>query len=68
LDKYDEELNGTKKKSFKLGDRGVYDVSDEKYIERLNEEYKSRAIKLDLTDFKVTNDYYTPEELVSTLF
>lgn len=64
MDKYDEELNGEKKKSFKLGAKGTYDMSDEKFIQQLNEDYKSRAIKLEIADLKVTNDYFTPEEMV----
>ncbi len=31
LEKYNEELNGTEKKSFKLGAKGMYDASDERF-------------------------------------
>ncbi len=62
LDKYDEELDGEKKKSFKLGSGGVYDSSMDKFIEKQNEEFKSKAIKLDMNDFKLAKDYLTLEE------
>jgi len=69
LDKYNEELDGIRKKSFKLGKQGEYDGSDSKFIERLNEEHKARAVKLDiLNELKLANDYFTPQELVSLNF
>lgn len=64
LNKYDEELDGETKKSFKLGARGVYDTSDENFIKKLDQEHKSRAIKLDiLNDLKAASDYMTTEEM-----
>lgn len=42
----------------------MYDASDENFIAKLNEAHKSKAIKLDMSDLKMTNDYYTTEELV----
>ena len=66
LDKYNEELDGIQKKSFKLGKQGEYDASDAKFIERLNQEHKDRAIKLDvLNELKFATDYFTPQEVVS---
>lgn len=64
LDKYNEELQGEKKKSFKLGSKGTYDASDDKYIQRLNEEHKARAIKIEaLNELKLATDYMTPQEM-----
>lgn len=64
LDKYNEELQGEKKKSFKLGSKGKYDASDDKYIQRLNEEHKARAIKIEaLNELKLATDYMTPQEM-----
>ena len=69
MDKYNEELDGIRKKSFKLGKQGEYDTSDSNLIARLNEEHKSRAVKLDiLNEIKIANDYFTPQELVSRIF
>ena len=66
MDKYNEELDGIQKKSFKLGKQGVYDASDSKFIERLNQEHKARAVKLDvLSELKFETDYFTPQEVVS---
>jgi hypothetical protein len=43
---------------------GTYDASDEKFIERLNQEHKSRAVKLDiLNELKLTSDYLTQQEM-----
>ena len=64
LDKYTEELDGERKKSFRLDKMGVYDASDSKFIERLNQEHKARAIKLDaLNELKHATDYFTPQEM-----
>lgn len=64
LDKYNEELNGEKKKSFKLGVRGQYDASDDRFIEKLNQEHKARAIKIDaLNELKFATDYMTQQEM-----
>jgi U4/U6.U5 tri-snRNP-associated protein 1 len=64
LDKYTEELDGERKKSFRLDKKGVYDASDSKFIERLNQEHKARAVKLDaLNELKHATDYFTPQEM-----
>ncbi|CAF0842740.1 unnamed protein product [Brachionus calyciflorus] len=64
LTKYDEELNGEEKKSFRLGAKGVYDASDDKFIKKLDDEHKARAIKLDiLTELKEASDYMTTQEM-----
>jgi len=93
LDKYNEELNGEKKKSFKLGTnhdlnektliliyhnsylnlkkgtRGQYDASDDRFIEKLNQEHKARAIKIDaLNELKFATDYMTQQEMVCLFF
>ena len=47
-----------------MGSRGVYDTSDDKFIERLNEEHKSRAIKIEaLNELKLATDYMTQQEM-----
>jgi hypothetical protein len=66
LDKYNEELNGEKKKSFKLGAHGAYDASDDKFIERLNQEHKAKAIRIDaLNELKLATDFMTQQEMVN---
>lgn len=42
----------------------MYDTSMEKFIEQQNEEFKSKAIRLDVNNFKVAKDYLTQEEQV----
>ncbi len=64
LDKYNEELEGERKKSFRLGARGTYDSSDAKFIAKLNEEHKARAIRLgDMHELTVAKDYFTSQEM-----
>lgn len=65
LGKYDEEMEGEKKKSFRLGARGEFDASDAMFINKLNEEHKARALNLDLKEFNVASDYFTQSEMVS---
>ena len=64
LDKYNEELNGEVKKSFRLGDSGTYDASDEKFLQRLEDEHKAKAIRIGaLNELKAETDYFTQTEL-----
>lgn len=64
LDKYNEELNGEVKKSFKLDAKGTYDASDQKFLQKLDEEHRAKAIRIDaLNELKAETDYYTPTEL-----
>ena len=64
LDKYDEELNGEQKKSFRLGAKGMYDASDDKLIKKLEDEHKTKAIKLDfMNEIREASDYMTAQEM-----
>jgi U4/U6.U5 tri-snRNP-associated protein 1 len=67
LDKYDEEIDGEKKRSFRLGTNGVYDGGADKFIEEQNNLLKSKEIKLDIGAFKIATDYLTKEEQVCNL-
>ena len=59
-------MNGETKKSFKLGAEGEYDASDQKFLEKLDQEHKAKAIRLDaLNELKAETDYFTQAELVS---
>jgi len=62
LDKYDSEIDGEKKRSFKLGSMGEYDTSMDRFIESQNEEFKKRAIRLTLDELKPSSDYLSKEE------
>ncbi len=64
MDKYDEEIDGEMKKSFRLGSNGVYDANIDKFIDEQNDRIKSKEVKLDMGIFKVANDYLTKEEQV----
>jgi U4/U6.U5 tri-snRNP-associated protein 1 len=64
LDKYNEELEGEKKKSFRLGAKGMYDASDAKMIAKMNEDFKAKAVRLgDMAELELAKDYYTSAEM-----
>ena len=51
------------------GTRGQYDASDDRFIEKLNQEHKARAIKIDaLNELKFATDYMTQQEMVWLFF
>ncbi|GMT12476.1 hypothetical protein PFISCL1PPCAC_3773, partial [Pristionchus fissidentatus] len=68
LAKYDEELEGEKKSTFRLNDKGEVDVAGEE------EEARARArmemagktlVSLEMDKFKVASEFYTQEEMIS---
>uniref|UniRef100_A0A6I8SAK9 SART1, U4/U6.U5 tri-snRNP-associated protein 1 n=1 Tax=Xenopus tropicalis TaxID=8364 RepID=A0A6I8SAK9_XENTR len=65
LSKYDEEIEGEKKKSFQLESGGVADGSWEKELQNIRESLHSQAHTLELPQSKLASEYYTPEEMVS---
>ncbi|XP_053304354.1 U4/U6.U5 tri-snRNP-associated protein 1 [Spea bombifrons] len=65
LSKYDEEIDGEKKKSFRLESGGVADGSWEKELQNIRETLHNQAQTLDLPRLKIASEYYTPEEMVS---
>ncbi|XP_018426363.1 PREDICTED: U4/U6.U5 tri-snRNP-associated protein 1, partial [Nanorana parkeri] len=65
LSKYDEEIEGEKKKSFQLESGGAVDGSWEKELQLIRETLHNQAQSLDLPGLKIASEYYTPEEMVS---
>ncbi|XP_073461284.1 U4/U6.U5 tri-snRNP-associated protein 1 [Aquarana catesbeiana] len=65
LSKYDEEIEGEKKKSFQLESGGAVDGSWEKELQSIRETLHNQAQSLELPGLKIASEYYTPEEMVS---
>ncbi|CAI9600195.1 unnamed protein product [Staurois parvus] len=65
LSKYDEEIEGEKKKSFRLETGGTVDGSWEKELQSIRETLHNQAQSLELPGLKIASEYYTPEEMVS---
>lgn len=64
LSKYDEEIEGEKKKSFKLDAVGMADGSRERELQSIRDSLQTRAHSLDLPSLRLASEYYTPEEMV----
>ncbi|KAJ7307540.1 hypothetical protein JRQ81_009565 [Phrynocephalus forsythii] len=63
LSKYDEEIEGEKKKSFKLDSVGMADGSWERELQQIRETLHLRAQSLDLPRLHLASEYFTPEEM-----
>ncbi|XP_078388792.1 U4/U6.U5 tri-snRNP-associated protein 1-like [Cetorhinus maximus] len=65
LSKYDEEIDGEKKKSFKLESGGTADGSWERELQQIRETLRNQAQTLDMPQMKVASEFYTEEEMVT---
>ena len=64
LKKYDEEIEGVKKKSFMLGTEGEVDTAKQRERDVIRERLKAREISLELTPSQIASEYFTTEEMV----
>ena len=67
LDKYDEELEGQKKKAFTIGNQGTYSEEQEREMARakIREKLANKSVEsLVLPEMRVASDYFTEEEVV----
>lgn len=64
LSKYDEEIEGEKKKSFRLGTWGFADGERERELQAMKETLRSQAQSLDMPALAIASEYYTPQEMV----
>ena len=67
LDKYDEELDGEKKKSFVIGAQGTFNEDEERELNRARIRQKlakKNVESLEMPQLKQASDYYTEEEVV----
>ncbi|KAK0412728.1 hypothetical protein QR680_006372 [Steinernema hermaphroditum] len=68
LAKYDEELEGMKRETFRLDAKGELDVEQEAEEDRIKRELEKATRNLQTLDqekFKVASEFYTEEEMIS---
>ncbi|XP_053334319.1 U4/U6.U5 tri-snRNP-associated protein 1 [Clarias gariepinus] len=65
LSKYDEEIDGEKKKSFRLSAGGFATGERERELQAIKDTLHSQAQSLDMPALAVASEYYTPQEMVS---
>ncbi|XP_042296001.1 U4/U6.U5 tri-snRNP-associated protein 1 isoform X3 [Sceloporus undulatus] len=63
LSKYDEEIEGEKKKSFKLDSVGMADGSWERELQQIRDSLHNRAQTLDVPSLRLASEYFSPEEM-----
>ncbi|XP_041840167.1 U4/U6.U5 tri-snRNP-associated protein 1 [Melanotaenia boesemani] len=64
LSKYDEEIEGEKKKSFCLSTGGFADGEREKELQAMREMLRNQAQTLEMPALAIASEYYTPQEMV----
>lgn len=64
LSKYDEEIEGEKKKSFRLNAAGFADGERERELQAMREALRSQAQSLQMPTLTIASEYYTPQEMV----
>ncbi|XP_030596074.1 U4/U6.U5 tri-snRNP-associated protein 1 [Archocentrus centrarchus] len=65
LSKYDEEIEGEKKKSFRLNTGGFADGERERELQAMKEMLRNQAQSLEMPALTIASEYYTPQEMVS---
>ncbi|XP_059198789.1 U4/U6.U5 tri-snRNP-associated protein 1 [Centropristis striata] len=64
LSKYDEEIEGEKKKSFRLNTGGFADGERERELQAMREALRNQAQTLEMPSLSIASEYYTPQEMV----
>ncbi|KAG1940533.1 U4/U6.U5 tri-snRNP-associated protein 1 [Pimephales promelas] len=64
LSKYDEEIEGEKKKSFRLSSGGFVGGERERELQAIRENLHNQAQSLDMPSLSIASEYYTPQEMV----
>ncbi|CAJ1052552.1 U4/U6.U5 tri-snRNP-associated protein 1 [Xyrichtys novacula] len=64
LSKYDEEIEGEKKKSFRLNTGGFADGERERELQAMREALRNQAQSLEMPALTIASEYYTPQEMV----
>ncbi|XP_008297509.1 U4/U6.U5 tri-snRNP-associated protein 1 [Stegastes partitus] len=64
LSKYDEEIEGEKKKSFRLSTGGFADGERERELQAMREMLRNQAQSLEMPALTIASEYYTPQEMV----
>ncbi|XP_047434467.1 U4/U6.U5 tri-snRNP-associated protein 1 [Mugil cephalus] len=64
LSKYDEEIEGEKKKSFRLSTGGYADGARERELQAMRDMLRGQAQSLEMPALSIASEYYTPQEMV----
>lgn len=64
LSKYDEEIDGEKKKSFRLNAGGFVGGERERELQAIRESLHNQAQTLEMPALTIASEYYTPQEMV----
>lgn len=64
LAKYDEEIEGEKKKSFRLSAGGFVGGERERELQAIRDNLRNQAQSLDMPALTLASEYYTPHEMV----
>lgn len=64
LSKYDEEIEGEKKKSFRLSTGGFADGERERELQAMKDALRNQAQSLEMPALSIASEYYTPQEMV----
>ncbi|KAI2651284.1 U4 tri-snRNP-associated 1 [Labeo rohita] len=64
LSKYDEEIEGEKKKSFRLNTGGFVGGERERELQAIRENLRNQAQSLNMPALTLAHEYYTPQEMV----
>ncbi|KAM9362609.1 U4/U6.U5 tri-snRNP-associated protein 1 [Symphorus nematophorus] len=64
LSKYDEEIEGEKKKSFRLNTGGFADGERDRELQAMREALRNQAQSLEMPALSIASEYYTPQEMV----
>uniref|UniRef100_A0A8C8EQI7 U4/U6.U5 tri-snRNP-associated protein 1 n=1 Tax=Oncorhynchus tshawytscha TaxID=74940 RepID=A0A8C8EQI7_ONCTS len=64
LGKYDEEIDGEKKKSFRLSKGGCAEGERERELQAIRETLRNQAQSLEMPVLAIASEYYTPQEMV----
>lgn len=64
LSKYDEEIEGEKKKSFRLNTGGYADGERERELQAMRDMLRNQAQSLEMPALTIASEYYTPQEMV----
>ncbi|CAN0308011.1 unnamed protein product [Lampetra planeri] len=65
LSKYDEEIDGEKRKSFQLEHGGTADGSWERELQSVRDTLRSQAQRLETAVPQIANEFYSPQEMVT---
>ncbi|XP_062867763.1 U4/U6.U5 tri-snRNP-associated protein 1 [Trichomycterus rosablanca] len=65
LSKYDEEIDGEKKKSFRISAGGYVGTERERELQAIKETLRNQAQSLEVPALTLATEYYTPQEMVA---